>query len=177
MYGTSALLFAAMTYQAIETHPTVMSKMLLPTQLDTAMSPQPLRATITLVMRSGLDIPAARIITIGYKMAMVSSIYMRKQAFRIENAEELLRTKTNILIFTLKVDAGLCEHCFVPVYISRQGKTFQTFPLNFMTLTDPKGPPHHEVGDDSNPQDRAQEGDHTEFSGFLLRKYKNTQLI
>ncbi len=44
------------------THPTVMSKMLLPTELDTAMSPRPFRATITLVIRSGMDVPAARMV-------------------------------------------------------------------------------------------------------------------
>lgn len=37
------------THQAIRAYPTVMSKMLLPIELDTAMSPMPLRATITLV--------------------------------------------------------------------------------------------------------------------------------
>lgn len=41
-------------------HPTVTSKMLLPTELDTAMSPNPFRATITLVIRSGMLVPAAR---------------------------------------------------------------------------------------------------------------------
>lgn len=39
-----------------------MSNMLLPTELDTAMSPRPLRATITLVIRSGMDVPAAKIV-------------------------------------------------------------------------------------------------------------------
>jgi hypothetical protein len=42
------------------THPTVTSKMLLPTEEDTAMSPKPFLATITLVMRSGMEVPAAR---------------------------------------------------------------------------------------------------------------------
>lgn len=32
------------------------------------------------------------------------------------------------------------------------------------------GPPHHEVGEDSNPQNRAQEGHHKEFLGFLFEK-------
>ena len=44
----------------IETYPTVTSKMLLPTEEDTAMSPNPFLATITLVIRSGMDVPAAR---------------------------------------------------------------------------------------------------------------------
>lgn len=34
--------------------------MLLPTELDTAMSPKPFRATMTEVMRSGMEVPAAR---------------------------------------------------------------------------------------------------------------------
>jgi len=41
-------------------YPMVTSKMLLPTELDTAMSPNPFLATITLVMRSGMLVPAAR---------------------------------------------------------------------------------------------------------------------
>lgn len=43
-------------------YPTVMSKMLEPTELETAMSPSPLRATMTLVMRSGMEVPAANIV-------------------------------------------------------------------------------------------------------------------
>ena len=42
------------------TYPTVTSKMLLPTEEDTAMSPNPFLATITLVIRSGMEVPAAR---------------------------------------------------------------------------------------------------------------------
>lgn len=42
------------------THPTVTSNILLPTELETAMSPNPFRATITDVIRSGMDVPAAR---------------------------------------------------------------------------------------------------------------------
>jgi hypothetical protein len=34
--------------------------MLLPTEEDTAISPKPFLATITLVMRSGMEVPAAR---------------------------------------------------------------------------------------------------------------------
>lgn len=38
--------------------PTQTSKMFDPTEDDTAMSPSPLRATITLVIRSGIEVPA-----------------------------------------------------------------------------------------------------------------------
>lgn len=54
----------------MDTHPTVTSKMLLPTELETAMSPNPLRATITEVIKSGMEVPAAknvRPITCGRK--------------------------------------------------------------------------------------------------------------
>lgn len=34
--------------------------MLLPTELETAMSPNPFLATITEVMRSGIEVPAAK---------------------------------------------------------------------------------------------------------------------
>ena len=42
------------------TYPIVTSKMLLPIELDTAISPSPFLATITLVIRSGILVPAAR---------------------------------------------------------------------------------------------------------------------
>lgn len=58
----------------VTAHPIVMSKILLPTELDTAMSPRPLRATMTLVMRSGMEVPAARIVKpmISSEMPIVS---------------------------------------------------------------------------------------------------------
>mmetsp|Transcript_26031 Transcript_26031/g.41025 ORF Transcript_26031/g.41025 Transcript_26031/m.41025 type:complete len:111 (-) Transcript_26031:679-1011(-) len=40
-------------------NPTRISKILLPMELDTAMSPCPIRATITLENKSGTDVPAA----------------------------------------------------------------------------------------------------------------------
>lgn len=49
-------------YRTVSTYPTVISKMLLPTELDTAMSPSPFRATMTLVIRSGMDVPAAKMV-------------------------------------------------------------------------------------------------------------------
>ena len=57
-----------------------MSKMLLPTELETAMSPKPFRATITLVMRSGMEVPAARMVSpmISSEMPMVSPTYESK---------------------------------------------------------------------------------------------------
>ncbi|GIX96045.1 hypothetical protein CDAR_7021 [Caerostris darwini] len=42
------------------TYPTVTSKMLLPIELETAMSPNPFLATRTLVIKSGILVPAAR---------------------------------------------------------------------------------------------------------------------
>lgn len=50
-------------------YPTVMSNMLEPTELDTAISPKPFLATMTLVMRSGMEVPAARIVR-----PMISSV-------------------------------------------------------------------------------------------------------
>ena len=43
-----------------KTYPTVTSKILEPTEDDTAMSPFPCLATRTLVIRSGTEVPAAR---------------------------------------------------------------------------------------------------------------------
>lgn len=40
--------------------PTKISKILLPIELDTAISPSPIRATITLESKSGTDVPAAK---------------------------------------------------------------------------------------------------------------------
>ena len=48
------------THLSNPTHPTVTSKMLDPTDDDTAMSPNPFLATMTLVIRSGMEVPAAR---------------------------------------------------------------------------------------------------------------------
>lgn len=42
------------------TYPIVTSNILLPMELDTAMSPKPFLATKTLVIRSGMLVPAAR---------------------------------------------------------------------------------------------------------------------
>lgn len=42
------------------THPTVTSKMLEPTEEETAMSPKPFLATMTEVIKSGIDVPAAK---------------------------------------------------------------------------------------------------------------------
>lgn len=63
------------------THPTVMSKMLLPTELDTAMSPRPFRATMTLVIRSGIEVPAAKMVRpmISSLMPIVSPTCMSQQ--------------------------------------------------------------------------------------------------
>ena len=44
----------------IVTYPTVTSNMLEPTDEETAMSPNPFRATITLVIKSGIEVPAAK---------------------------------------------------------------------------------------------------------------------
>lgn len=38
-------------------------------------------------------------------------------------------------------------------------------------IADLMGPPHHKVREDSDPQNRAQEGDRKEFSGFLLDSF------
>ena len=69
-------------------HPTVTSKMLLPTELETAISPNPFRATITLVIRSGMLVPAARNvspITSG-GMRIVSPATFAHQTIRYEYA-------------------------------------------------------------------------------------------
>lgn len=42
------------------THPTVTSNILLPTEDETAISPNPFLATITLVIKSGIEVPAAK---------------------------------------------------------------------------------------------------------------------
>lgn len=47
-------------YVFLNSYPTVTSKILEPTEEDTAMSPNPLRATIMLVNKSGIEVPAAK---------------------------------------------------------------------------------------------------------------------
>jgi len=44
----------------LHTYPIVTSNKLLPIELDTAMSPKPFLATKTLVIRSGILVPAAK---------------------------------------------------------------------------------------------------------------------
>lgn len=46
---------------------------------------------------------------------------------------------------------------------------------NVTLETDLMGPPHHEVGEKRNPQNRAQEGEGKEFSGFLLPKVSDVK--
>ena len=61
--GNSSLLDTAVSFKSpspLTTYPTVTSKMLEPTEEETAMSPKPFLATMTLVMRSGMEVPAAR---------------------------------------------------------------------------------------------------------------------
>lgn len=43
------------------------------------------------------------------------------------------------------------------------------------TITNLMSPPHHEVGENSNPHNRAQEGEHKKFSGFLLVEDTNVR--
>ena len=43
-----------------KSYPTVTSNMLEPTDEETAISPNPFLATITLVIKSGIDVPAAK---------------------------------------------------------------------------------------------------------------------
>lgn len=72
----------------LDAYPTVTSKILLPTELDTAISPNPFRATMTLVMRSGMLVPAARNvrpITSG-GIATVSPATFAHQTIRYEYA-------------------------------------------------------------------------------------------
>lgn len=57
-----------------------------------------------------------------------------------------------------------------------ENKVTRSYCLNVTTTADLMGPPHNKVGEDSNPQNRAQEGDHKEFSGFLQDRSKNIVL-
>lgn len=52
------------------------SNILLPTELDTAISPNPLRATITDVIKSGIEVPAARNVR---PITCVRLIWMRRR--------------------------------------------------------------------------------------------------
>lgn len=61
--------------------PTVTSKMFEPTELDSAMSPNPFFATITLVSRSGIDVPAAS--RVSPMIAMEKGWYM----YIVENGQ------------------------------------------------------------------------------------------
>lgn len=75
-------------HQAFGAHPTVMLKMLVPIELDTAMSARPLRATIKLVTRSGAEVPTAKIVRpmISSGMPMVSPTYRRNPELRADRS-------------------------------------------------------------------------------------------
>jgi hypothetical protein len=59
--------------------PTKMSNKLLPTELDTTMSPLPLRVIIMLETTSGIDVPAAK----SVRPATVSGMLMVKAIITI----------------------------------------------------------------------------------------------
>jgi len=69
-------------------NPTVTSKIFEPTEDETAMSPKPFRATMTLVIRSGIEVPAAkkvRPITSG-GIWKAFPVIVAHQTMRYENA-------------------------------------------------------------------------------------------
>lgn len=47
--------------------------------------------------------------------------------------------------------------------------------LLLITVADLMCPPHHEVGEDSDPQNRTKEGDHEELPGFLQQRRRNVK--
>ena len=55
-----SLQFFLQVDRKLHTYPIVTSNKLLPIELDTAMSPKPFLATKTLVIRSGILVPAAK---------------------------------------------------------------------------------------------------------------------
>jgi len=78
-------------------NPTVTSKMLLPTDDETAISPKPFLATITLVIRSGIEVPAAKNVkpmTSGGRPT-VSPVIVAHQTIRYEKTaiQSMLPTK------------------------------------------------------------------------------------
>lgn len=101
-------------------NPTVTSKMLLPTEDDTAMSPKPFLATMTLVMRSGMDVPAARNvrpITSG-GIPTVFPVTVAHHTIRYENAaiQRILPKKV--------IGKNFLEECFlVSGSVSHRGNT------------------------------------------------------
>jgi hypothetical protein len=87
-------------------NPTVTSKILLPTEDDTAMSPKPFLATMTLVMRSGIDVPAARKvspITSG-GIPIVSPVTVAHHTMRYENAAIQRILPRKVMMKNLRAD-------------------------------------------------------------------------
>lgn len=73
--------------------------MLLPTDEETAISPKPLRATMTEVMRSGIEVPAARNvnpITSG-GILTVSPTIVAHHTMRYENAAIHIMLPRNVI--------------------------------------------------------------------------------
>src|SRR4029434_9978772 len=102
---------------------TVISKRLEHTELDTAMSPRPLRATITLVMRSGTDVPAARMVRpiISSEMPMVSPTYKHTNPCICKHAPHTL-THTLAHTHTHTHARRIYKTCVH--WISREQRTF-----------------------------------------------------
>ena len=58
--GIEFYLLGTLFFVGTITYPTVTSKILDPTDEETAISPNPFLATITLVIKSGIEVPAAK---------------------------------------------------------------------------------------------------------------------
>ena len=118
-------------------YPTVTSKILDPTDEETAISPNPFRATMTLVIKSGIDVPAAK---------NVSPITYNKNPF--------------LVMFATFFETILDRRYFPETYF----KTYFYLRRNCECLSGNGCPPNHQIGESSNPQNTADKGDWEKFS-------------
>ena len=83
------------------TYPTVISNILLPTELETAISPNPFFATITLVIKSGILVPAARIVRpiISLGMPIVSPVWLAHQTVKYAKIAIQIIQPKNVTIY------------------------------------------------------------------------------
>ena len=153
--------------------------MLLPTEEETAMSPNPFLATITDVIKSGIEVPAARkvkpITCEEQSIVQYHSDNMKGPALTwsaVETNWEIssrclaIRYTTGFKPFYFncksQLSGGPLHHLY---HILRTKWWFVHLRRNPDRVARDRGPPDHQVGVEGNPDDRPKESYREELAG------------
>ena len=165
--------------------------MLLPTEEETAMSPNPFLATITDVIKSGIEVPAARkvkpITCEEQSIVRYHSDNMKGPALTwsaVETNWEIssrclaIRYTTGFKPFYFhcksQLSGGPLHHLY---HILRIKWWFVHLRRNPDRVARDRGPPDHQVGVEGNPDDRPKESYREELAGWKgQRSFKCSQL-